>query len=128
MGFQNFEKEPEEIIRQYGKPEGGLILIKKDLDFIGCTGIRKFKLNIAELKRMYIKPGYNGLGMGRVLLENALMLTKELKYKKIYLDTLSSMKTAVHSIKLQDLKKQSHTGLIPAKKLYILKRSFNKFN
>jgi ribosomal protein S18 acetylase RimI-like enzyme len=74
------------------------------LEFIGCAGIRKFKDNIAELKRMYIKPGYRGVGLGNKLLEIALLRAKELDYSKIYLDTLSSMKSAVKIYKTAGFK------------------------
>ena len=92
LSFQNFENDLKEISKQYNKPEGGIVLIKHNLEFIGCAGIRKFKDNIAELKRMYIKPDYQGLA-------------KELNYSKIYLDTLSSMKSAVKIYKAAGFKK-----------------------
>lgn len=104
LSFQNFENELEEIKKQYREPEGGIILIKYNLEFIGCAGIRKFKDNIAELKRMYIKPGYRGVGLGKKLLEIALLRAKELDYSKIYLDTLSSMKSAVKIYKTAGFK------------------------
>lgn len=104
LSFQNFENELEEIKKQYKKPEGGIVLIKHNLEFVGCTGIRKLKNNIAELKRMYVKPDYQGLGLGKKLLEIAILLAKELNYSKIYLDTLSSMKSAVNIYKAAGFK------------------------
>ena len=105
LSFQNFENDLKEISKQYNKPEGGIVLIKHNLEFIGCAGIRKFKDNIAELKRMYIKPDYQGLGLGKQLLKIAILLAKELNYSKIYLDTLSSMKSAVKIYKAAGFKK-----------------------
>jgi len=102
--FQNFEKELEEINIQYNHPYGGLILILYDSKYIACAGIRKFEDGICELKRMYIKPEYRGFGLGKKLVKKSIKLAAELGYKKIRLDTLSSMKAAVHLYKQNGFK------------------------
>jgi len=100
--FQNFENELKEINIQYSKPLGGLFLIidNDTGESVGCVGIRKFKNKIAELKRMYIKNSYRNKGLGKELLNKAIKLAKDLRYEKIYLDTLESMKTAIALYKL----------------------------
>lgn len=95
LSFQNFEKELSEINIQYGPPSGFLLLIKTNNQYIGCVGIRKFNEDSAELKRMYIKPSYRGAGLGKMLLDKAIELTSSLNYKRVLLDTLSSMKPAI---------------------------------
>ena len=92
--FQNFDQELNEIDIQYDSPAGGLILVRHAGDFIGCAGIRKFENRIAELKRMYIRPGYRGLGLGKILLEKSIALAKEKGYERVRLDTLQSMVSA----------------------------------
>jgi len=96
LSFQRFESELEEIGVQYNKPTGGLILIKHQKTFIGCAGIRKFKEDVAELKRMYIQTEYRGCGLGKILLEKIIKLARELGYKKVRLDTISTMVEAVN--------------------------------
>ena len=97
MEFQNFTKELHEIKTQYGFPDGGLYLIlSKNGKYIGCGGIRKFKDGVAELKRMYIKKEYRGKGLGRKLLEKLIQLATDLKYEKIWLDTLESLQAATN--------------------------------
>lgn len=95
--FQDFENELEQINIQYSKPSGGLYIIidNETGESVGCIGIRKFENKIAELKRMYVKDSHRNKGLGKKLLHKAIKLAKELRYEKIYLDTLDSMKTAI---------------------------------
>jgi ribosomal protein S18 acetylase RimI-like enzyme len=93
--FQKFDEELLQLREMYGLPTGAILLYKTEEGFGGCVAIRDKGNNIAELKRMYIKPEYRGRGVGKILLEKALALSKELGYKKIRLDTLSSMTTAI---------------------------------
>lgn len=96
--FQNFEKELAEIDVQYNEPFGGglLILIDKIQNkAIGCVGVRKYDDGVGELKRMYIQNVYQGKGLGRQLLKAILGLSRDLNYKKLRLDTLVTMKSAI---------------------------------
>src|SRR5512138_802312 len=95
--FQNFMNELKEIHVQYHQPTGGLILIIDNLtgEPVGCVGIRKLDNHVAELKRMYVREKYRRMGLGRQLLDRAIMLAVTLKYKKIRLDTLGFMKPAI---------------------------------
>ncbi len=93
--FQNFDKELKEITIQYNKPYGALILIKHNEQFIGCAGIRRFEQNIAELKRMFIKPEYRVFGLGKKLMLSAIDFSKKAGYEFIRLDTMKTMKAAI---------------------------------
>ena len=93
--FQKFNEELLQLRQMYGLPSGAILLYKDENRFGGCVAIRHKGNEIAELKRMYIQPPYRGLGIGKSLLEKALALSKKLGYKKIRLDTLSSMTTAI---------------------------------
>lgn len=97
LGFQNFELELEEIAVQYGKPHGGLILgiDRGTNEAVGCVGVRKQEGEIGELKRMYLRDQYRGKGLGKRLLTEALALSKSLGYRKIRLDTVSTMEAAI---------------------------------
>ena len=99
LGFQKFDKELQHPEIMYGLPSGGIILCKIENSYIGCVAIREQDKDIAELKRMYVKPGSQGLGIGSKLLGAAILLAKKLGYKKIRLDTLSFMKPAIELYK-----------------------------
>lgn len=97
LDFQDFKKELENIAKQYSRPEGVIfIAYGEDETVFGCFGIRKLEGTICELKRMYIKKIARGMGIGRQLLAKAIEIGIELGYSKMRLDTLSSMKVAIH--------------------------------
>lgn len=93
--FQNFEQELVDIQTQYGTPHGVLLLVQNDQETVGCAGVRRWDGDIAELKRMYLRPSARGQGTGRRLLDSALEHARQLGYRNIRLDTLPSMEAAI---------------------------------
>ena len=93
--FQNFEQELANIHRQYAPPEGCLLLVNSGRETVGCAGVRRWENDLAELKRMYLRPAYRGGGQGRQLLNTALEQARELGYRRIRLDTLPTMVAAI---------------------------------
>jgi putative acetyltransferase len=47
------------------------------------------------MKRLYVKPDFRGLGLGRLLTETVLTAAVERGYRRICLDTLPSMISAI---------------------------------
>ncbi|GAA0527823.1 GNAT family N-acetyltransferase [Chitinophaga japonensis] len=89
LGYQDFEKELDEIAQQYAQPEGALLLaFMEGENAVGCAGIRKFSNGIAELKRLYVQPGYRNLKIGKQLLQAAIDTARQLHYAFIRLDTV----------------------------------------
>ena len=95
LSFQQFDNELINLKTMYVAPEGGIILCKAENEFIGCTGIRKIDSSIAELKRMFVKPGYQNQRIGKTLLQKAVDLARTLNYNAIRLDTLNHMAAAI---------------------------------
>jgi GNAT superfamily N-acetyltransferase len=59
------------------------------------VGLRKTDTGVCEMKRLFVKPGYRGKGVGRVLAEKTIREAKKLGYKKMRLDTMDWLKEAV---------------------------------
>ena len=96
LAFQEFDLEMKDLYRHYGPPEGGFLLIKDENKAVGGVAVRKFEANVGELKRMYIQPAYQGLGLGRKLLAESIQLARDLGYQKLRLDTMPTMNKAIH--------------------------------
>ncbi len=96
LEFQDFKTELEYIEQIYRRPFGSILLVYINSDNLaGCAGIRKFENTICELKRMYLRKPARGQGMGKALLQKSIALAKELKYTRMRLDTLPTMKQAI---------------------------------
>lgn len=95
LGFQHFDEELISLQTMYCTPNGSIILCKDEDEFIGCVGIRKIDDDTAELKRMFLKPAYQKMGIGKMLLDKAVELAGTLNYKTIRLDTLNYMTAAI---------------------------------
>ena len=95
--FQHTERELAEISVQYGQPGNGVALLARSGQAtVGITGIRALEGTLCELKRMYVKPSWRGLGLGRLLCEAALACSRQLGYSAVRLDTLDSMDAAIY--------------------------------
>ena len=93
--FQNFDKELQQLSIMYAATNGGIVLCKKNNDFIGCSAIRKIDTTSCELKRMWVQLPYQKLGIGETLLKECIALAKKLNYKEILLDTLKRLQPAI---------------------------------
>jgi len=99
LSFQDFDKELENIPGKYKKPDGCIILAWKNSDSIGCVGMRPLDNITCEIKRLYLKPDYRGFGLGKLLTKKVLEYCVERGYIKVFLDTTSSMESAINIYK-----------------------------
>jgi ribosomal protein S18 acetylase RimI-like enzyme len=76
--------------------DGILYLIQVEDGIVGMGGLRKLNEDIGEIKRMYIKPEYQGKGLGKKMLQLLLSEAKEYGFSAVYLETGSFMATAQH--------------------------------
>src|SRR5215216_2496497 len=95
LSFQNFAQELKTIDKQYNKPDGTLLIAYHETKAIGCIALRKWDDDTAELKRMFVLQEYQGHKIGQKLLEQILQIAKTLNYRKVKLDTLSTMEGAL---------------------------------
>lgn len=94
LAFQNFETEFNTLPGKYGPPDGILILVLVDSKRSGCIALRKISEDICEMKRLYVRNDYRGLGIGKKLIGMIIEEARKLKYSYIRLDTLPTMKKA----------------------------------
>ena len=94
LDFQGFDEELAELPGEYGSPGGCLLLALWKGQVAGCVALRKFRPGICEMKRLYTKPQFRGLGIGRALCEEVIGWARRLGYERMRLDTLPSMEEA----------------------------------
>ena len=95
LSFQHFDLELSLLPGEYSSPDGCLLLAYTNDEVVGCVAVRKMSDDICELKRMYARPDFRGLGIGRQLALVAIELARRTGYHRMRLDTLSSMTAAI---------------------------------
>ncbi len=95
LEFQNFNEELESLPGDYSLPEGCLLLAFYKNKLAGCVALRKFDEGMCEMKRLYVRSGYRGKGIGKALAKQILNIARKLGYTHMRLDTLPFMKEAI---------------------------------
>ncbi|WP_096698819.1 GNAT family N-acetyltransferase [Polaromonas sp. AER18D-145] len=96
--FQNFEAELAGLPGDYAPTRGCLLLALLDGEIAGCCAMRALETvdypNACEMKRLYVRPGFRGFGLGRQLAEAVLDAARIAGYHSVLLDTLNDMEAA----------------------------------
>jgi ribosomal protein S18 acetylase RimI-like enzyme len=96
--FQNFEAELASLPGDYAAPRGALLLVTVGGALAGCCALRPLDTvdyaGASEMKRLYVRPAFRGLGLGRQLAEAILDNARQRGYDCVLLDTLSDMESA----------------------------------
>ena len=98
LGFQGFADELAQLPGDYAEPRGALLLAWVNGSVAGCCALRALDTsdypNAAEMKRLYVRQSFRGLGLGRQLSEAILDAAKRSGYRCVLLDTLDEMESA----------------------------------
>ena len=93
--FQGFEEELATLPGSYAPPAGRLLLAFEDAEVAGCVALRQLKPGICEMKRLYVRPAFRSLGVGRMLAQRVIQEGREAGYRSMRLDSLPSMGAAL---------------------------------
>ncbi len=87
--FQGFEQELQGLPGFYRRPQGCLLFAEIGDETAGIVGVRPVEDGIAEMKRLWVRAGYRGSGIGRLLAEASVSMARQGGYRAMVLDTLS---------------------------------------
>ncbi len=102
LSFQGFEEELATLPGKYAPPSGALFLAWARAGSgqgravpAGCVAVRRLSTGVCEMTRLFIRPRYRSLGIGRALAERVVDEARTLGYRKMRLDTLQRLESAV---------------------------------
>ncbi|MEM6530908.1 MAG: GNAT family N-acetyltransferase [Chloroflexota bacterium] len=81
-------------LEKFTPPKGHLLLADLDGETAGLACIRQIRSDVAEIKRMYVRPVFRRRGVGRDLVEAAIAHSKQDGYNAVFLDSARFMKSA----------------------------------
>lgn len=95
LSFQQYNEEISSLPGKYALPDGRLYVIYDGQQLAGCVALRKIDDKSCEFKRLFVRPEFRGKKLGCILMEKVIEDARLMGYKVGYLDTLSTLKSAI---------------------------------
>lgn len=92
--FQDFENELAQLPGKYLPPDGRLYAAFVEEELAGSVALRRHDAVSAEMKRLYLRAEFHGLGLGKLMAQHIIEDARQAGYQRILLDTLPSMQAA----------------------------------
>jgi GNAT superfamily N-acetyltransferase len=93
--FQDFDRELAALPGEYAPPRGRLLLAHVNGQLAGCVALRPLDAETCEMKRMFLRSGHRGRGLGRALATSIIREARTIGYRRMRLDTVPAMKEAI---------------------------------
>lgn len=94
LRFQNFSAELATLPGAYDRPFGRLLLAMHRDFPVGCVALRRIDDATCEMKRLFVRPEFQSLKVGRALAQRIVAEARATGYTRMYLETLPEMTRA----------------------------------
>jgi GNAT superfamily N-acetyltransferase len=76
-------------------PYGRLYVALNNDEASGCIALGKLSNTICEMRTLFVRPAYRGMGVGKTLVDTVIHDAREIGYRQMRLDTLGFMDGAL---------------------------------
>jgi putative acetyltransferase len=80
---------------EYAPPAGRMLLATYAVEAAGCAAFHRMTPDICEMKRMYVRPEFRRLGIGRQLTQALILVARDAGYGIMRLETTTFMDRAI---------------------------------
>lgn len=102
---ESLEKELAGLPGAYAEPAGTVLLAFAEKEAAGCVALKPLSISAApaqeracEMKRLWVRPSYQGTGLGRDLANAVVVAARERGYSAMYLDTMPASMQAAYRL------------------------------
>lgn len=88
------EQELSTLPGGYAQPDGCLLIAYDDSEAAGCGALLAINKEVCEMKRMYVRPAFQGKGIGRKIVQRLIEEADNIGYKRIRICLNTFMYTA----------------------------------
>lgn len=99
LQLQHLNDELMDMKIKYGLPDGRMYLAIVDGITAGCVALTRNDDEYCEIKRLYLRPQFRGMGISKALTDKVISDAKDIGYKHIRLDTFPFMEAAIRLYK-----------------------------
>lgn len=94
--YQDFEEETDNLPEKYKQPENFIVLARYDEQPTGCVALGQLSDDTCEMKRLFVRPEYQRLGIGRALCEVIIEQARKAGYSNMRLVTALEVPKALY--------------------------------
>lgn len=97
----SLEAELAALPGAYAEPDGAVLLAFVNDQSAGCIALKPVHAapeRLCEMKRLWVRPTHQGLGLGRLLVESVVALARERGYAAMVLDTMPRTMAAAYAL------------------------------
>jgi len=95
LAFQGIAEELAGFPGEYARDGGSVWVALVGGRPAGCVAVRRLRGTVCEMKRLYVRPRFQGRGVGRALAVASLRAARAVGFRRMRLDTLSTMDAAI---------------------------------
>ena len=111
--WQKLDKEVKSLPGKYADPGGCILIANYKNKHAGCVGLLEESSEVGIMKRLYVRPEFQGFGIGKDLVRAITKHAGKKNYKIIQLHTNLLLKAAINLYKSLGFEKISHNREYP---------------